>query len=289
MAPSAVVSDIALPNDVPESNLTEANAPTVPNLFSLKSQTVVVTGGGRGIGIVLAIAVLEAGGNVSCLDILQEPSPSEWQQVQKLAKQTDLTATYDRCDITNEADVAFKLGEIDAGARAQGAPFSGLIACAGIQQRIRAVDYPIADFQRMLNVNVTGTFITAKHTARLFIKNGIKGSIILIASMSGQIANRGLTCTAYNSSKAAVQQMCRSMAQEIGVHGIRINTISPGYIRTAMTDALLADEPHLEKLWMEGAQLGRLGAPEDFKGPAVFLLGSGSAWRQGPDRPYRIS
>lgn len=60
------------------------------------------------------------------------------------------------------------------------------------------------------------------------VANKIQGSIVLIASMSGSIANRGLTCSAYNTSKAAVHQMCRSMAQEIGVHGIRINTLSPG-------------------------------------------------------------
>jgi NAD(P)-dependent dehydrogenase (short-subunit alcohol dehydrogenase family) len=76
------------------------------------------------------------------------------------------------------------------------------------------------------------------------------------------------------------------MAQEIGVHGIRINTLSPGdlqYIRTAMTDALLAAEPEVEKTWMAGALLGRLGAPEDFKAPAVFLLSRGSSFMTGTD------
>jgi NAD(P)-dependent dehydrogenase (short-subunit alcohol dehydrogenase family) len=153
-----------------------------------------------------------------------------------------------------------------------------------------------------MNVNVTGTFLTAKHASRIFIENGIKGSIVLIASMSGQIANRGLTCTAYNTSKSAVHQLCRSMAQEIGAHGIRINTLSPGwlltssvsadrcadngflgYIRTAMTDELLAEKPDLEETWMRGALLGRLGAPEDFKAPAVFLLASGSSFMTGAD------
>ena len=77
--------------------------------------------------------------------------------------------------------------------------------------------------------------------------------------------------------------MARSMAQEIGPHGIRINTLSPGYIRTAMTDGLLKVDPDLKKTWMAGALLGRLGAPEDFKAPAVFLLASGSDWVTGSD------
>lgn len=97
------------------------------------------------------------------------------------------------------------------------------------------------------------------------------------------LSAQGLTCTAYNTSKAAVQQMCRSLAQEWGQYGIRINTLSPGYIRTAMTDDLLATAPELEKIWMAGALLNRLGAPEDFKAPAIFLLGAGSSFMTGAD------
>lgn len=282
MAPGALVSDLATPKPVPESKVTEANAPSA-NLFSLEKQTIVVTGGGRGVGITLAFAVVEAGGNVACLDILAEPSATEWQQLQSIAKQSGLTATYDRCDITNESEMSSKLQTIASDGAARGAPFSGIVACAGIQQTCPAVDYPVEDFNRMLNINVTGTFITAKHASRIFIENKIKGSIVLIASMSGQIANRGLQCTAYNTSKSALHQLCRSMAQEIGEHGIRINTISPGYIRTAMTDALLEEKPEIEKIWMAGALLGRLGAPEDFKAPAIFLLARGSSWMTGAD------
>lgn len=143
--------------------------------------------------------------------------------------------------------------------------------------------YRADDFQRMMDVNVMGTFLTIKHSARNFINDGTKGSIVMIASMSGQIANRGLLCAAYNASKAAVHQLCSSVAQEWGQHGIRVNTISPGYIGTAMTDALLEAEPGLEKHWMAGALLGRLRVPGDFKAPAVFLLDDGSGWLTGAD------
>ena len=77
--------------------------------------------------------------------------------------------------------------------------------------------------------------------------------------------------------------MCRSLAQEWGHYGIRVNTLSPGYIRTAMTDALLEAEPELEEKWMAGALLGRLGVPEDFKAPTVYLLSSGSCFMTGAD------
>jgi len=77
--------------------------------------------------------------------------------------------------------------------------------------------------------------------------------------------------------------MCRSLAAEWGQYGIRVNTLSPGYIRTAMTDQLLQEKPEIEQQWMAGAMLGRLGAPEDFKAPTVFLLADGSSWMTGAD------
>ncbi|KAJ9641468.1 hypothetical protein H2199_005438 [Coniosporium tulheliwenetii] len=266
----------------PSAIQTLANA-SHSNLFSLSNKTIAITGGGRGLGITLAAAVLEAGGHAACLDILEAPSAVEWAALQKTAKLAGLHVSYHRCDITNEEQLSSVLDEVAAeGLRLQ-APFYGAVACAAIQQKIPAVDYPAADFERILGVNVLGTFLTAKHAARIFMESGVKGSVVMVASMSGQIANRGLTCTAYNTSKAAVQQMCRSVAQEWGRYGIRVNTLSPGYIRTAMTDELLAAEPEVEKTWMAGALLGRLGAPEDFKAPAIFLLALGSSFMTGAD------
>lgn len=210
------------------SPLPQEASVTAPAPFSLVGKTIVVTGGGRGLGITLAAAVVEAGGHVACLDILPEPAALEWEHLRVSAKTRGVTVTYSKCDVTAETEVEMALRVVADNAAAQGTEFSGVIACAGIQQKVPAVDYPAADFERVLRVNTTGVFITAKHAARMFIANGTNGSIVLISSMSGQIANRGLTCTAYNSSKAAVQQMCRSLAQEWGQYGIRVNTLSPG-------------------------------------------------------------
>jgi NAD(P)-dependent dehydrogenase (short-subunit alcohol dehydrogenase family) len=204
--------------------------------------------------------------------------------LQNRAKVFGLHASYNRVDITNEPELEAVYASVIATAKEQGTPLQGVIACAGIQQITKAVDYTVEDFQRMFNVNVTGAFLTAKHAAREFIATGTKGSIVMIASMSGRITNRSLDCSAYNSSKAAVLQLSRSLAAEWGPkHGIRVNTLSPGYIRTAMTDKLLRDEPEIHETWMRGAMLDRLGAPEDFKAPAIFLLASGSAWMTAAD------
>ncbi|KAG8673196.1 hypothetical protein FPOAC1_006503 [Fusarium poae] len=269
MAP-AIVSDIELPANVPESQETPASKASTYKLFSLENKTVAITGGARGLGITLAIAVVEAGGSVACLDILEEPSQAEWAQLNKLATANKVSVSYRKCDVTDEQSVETAMKEIAAEADRFGAPFWGTIACAGIQQQIAALDYPAADFDRILRVNVTGVFNTCKYAARVLREKNSPGSI-------------GLSCTAYNSSKAAVQQMCRSVAQEWGQYGIRVNTLSPGYIRTAMTDQLLQENPEVEKTWMAGALLGRLGAPEDFKAPAVFLLSEGASFVTGTD------
>ncbi|CBF85646.1 conserved hypothetical protein [Aspergillus nidulans FGSC A4] len=246
----------------------ESTAQPASPLFALTNRTVAITGGGRGLGVTLTSAVLEAGGDVACLDLLPAPSAEEWAAVQKLAAARGLQATYVQCDVTDEVAVQAALENIAAVGLGRGMPLRGLITCAGIQQMVPALEYPVELWRKMLDVNVVGTFIPAKHCAQLFKQQGTGGSIVMIASMSGQIANRGLTCTAYNSSKAAVHQMCRSVAQEWGQYGIRVNTLSAGYIRTAMTDALLVAKPEVEETWMRGALLGRLGVPDDFKAPS---------------------
>ncbi|KAL2822090.1 hypothetical protein BJX63DRAFT_442277 [Aspergillus granulosus] len=253
------------------------------SLFTLSHRTIAITGGGRGLGITLATAVLEAGGDVACLDLLPAPAAEEWAAIQKLAAAQGLQATYTQCDITDEVATQAALEHIAAVGLDRGMPLRGAITCAGIQQMVPALDYPVDMWRKMLDVNVVGTFIPAKHCARIFKEQGTPGSIVMIASMSGQIANRGLTCTAYNSSKAAVHQMCRSVAQEWGQYGIRVNTLSAGYIRTAMTDALLVAKPEVEETWMRGALLGRLGVPDDFKGPTVYMLADGSGFMTGAD------
>lgn len=162
MSPSAtndvsdhkIVSDISLPAGIPESAQTAAKLPG-DQLFSLKDQTILITGAGRGLGIELALGVVENGGHVAALDILDTPS-DEWAHLQKTAKQRNVTVTYRKADITDEEDFKSAVAEISARARSLNAPLQGAIACAGIQQKIPTLDYPVADFERMLKVNTIG-------------------------------------------------------------------------------------------------------------------------------------
>lgn len=159
----------------------------------------------------------------------------------------------------------------------------GLVAAAGIQQETSALDYTAKDSNTILEVNVTGVFMTAQAVAKQMIRFGNGGSIAMIASMSGTIANRGLICPAYNASKAAVIQLGRNLAMEWGRYNIRVNTISPGYIVTAMVEMLFVDYPERRDQWPKENMLGRLSRPEEYRGAAVFLLSDASSFMTGSD------
>jgi NAD(P)-dependent dehydrogenase (short-subunit alcohol dehydrogenase family) len=110
--------------------------------------------------------------------------------LEKIAKKAGLWVSYHRCDITEEDEMQRVFDLVGKEARRLNAPLRGTVACAGIQQKLHALEYPAKDFERIMRVNVTGSFLTAKHAARVMFENGTRGSIILIASMSGNIANR---------------------------------------------------------------------------------------------------
>lgn len=158
--------------------------------WSLRGKTVAITGGARGIGITLALGIVEAGGSVACLDILEAPLAAEWAQLQKIASVNKASVSYHQCDVTAESTVEKIMTSVAAEAEVLGAPFWGAIACAGVQHISPALEYTAQDFERVMRINVTGVFNTCKYAAQQLHQAGRPGSIIIIASMSGNIANR---------------------------------------------------------------------------------------------------
>ncbi|KAL2842161.1 hypothetical protein BJY01DRAFT_216834 [Aspergillus pseudoustus] len=247
--------------------------------FSLAGKVVLVSGAARGLGLTQAEALLEAGARVYALDRLEEPSP-EFFKIQKRAREelgTDFQ--YRRIDVR---DTELLHSTVEAIANAEGR-MDGLVAAAGIQQETPALEYTSQDANRMFEVNVTGVMMTSQAVAKQMIRFGNGGSIALIASMSGTIANRGLICSAYNASKAAVIQLARNLAAEWGQYNIRVNTISPGYIVTAMVEQLFVQFPERRDEWPKHNMLGRLSSPEEYRGAAVFLLSDASSFMTGSD------
>ncbi|KAF3399478.1 D-arabinitol 2-dehydrogenase [ribulose-forming] [Talaromyces pinophilus] len=246
--------------------------------FVLTDKVVCVSGAGRGLGLVQAEALLEAGAIVYALDRLPEPS-EDFARIQTKASTLGTKIEYRRIDVRDTELLNTVIEEI---ANVEGR-MDGLVAAAGIQQETPALEYTAKDANTMMEVNVTGVFMTAQAVAKQMIRFGNGGSIVMIASMSGTIANKGLICPAYNASKAAVIQLGRNLAAEWGQYNIRVNTISPGYIVTQMVENLFVQFPERREEWPKQNMLGRLSRPEEYRGAAVFLISDASSFMTGSD------
>ncbi|GAM82466.1 hypothetical protein ANO11243_004460 [Dothideomycetidae sp. 11243] len=247
--------------------------------FNLHDRVICVTGAARGLGLTQAEALLEAGATVYALDRLDAPSPDFARVQQRAAKELGTTLHYRQIDVRDVRG----LNEVVRAISDSEGRMDGLLAAAGIQQETPALEYSAKDANTMFEVNVTGVFMTAQAVAKEMIRHGNGGSMAFIASMSGSVANRGLICPAYNASKAAVIQLAKNLASEWGEYGIRVNTISPGYIVTAMVEALFEKFPDRRETWPTQNMLGKLSNPREYRGAAVFLLSPASSFMTGAD------
>lgn len=249
--------------------------------FNLTDRVVLVSGAARGLGLAVAEACLEAGATVYALDRLPpaEQSP-DFSRIQKrAADELGTRLFYRQIDVRDVPG----LNQIIGGIGAKEGRMDGLIAAAGIQQETPALEYSAEDANRMLEVNITGVLMTSQAVAKQMIRFKNGGSIAMIASMSGTVANRGLICPVYNASKAGVIQLARNLASEWGAHGIRVNTISPGYIVTQMVEELFKTYPERRSDWAVQNMLGRLSTANEYRGAAVFLVSEASSFMTGSD------
>ncbi|KAN0075208.1 hypothetical protein V8E55_011231 [Tylopilus felleus] len=256
--------------------------PKIFDEFALTDRVGLVSGGNRGLGLEIAIALAEAGARaVYCFDLPEEPSEefkASREYVSKLGNGSRLE--YFSADVRNQELLWKKAEEI--GDKEQ--RFDFCVAAAGIlKQHTECLEYPGEQFREVLEVNTTGVLFTAQAAGRQMARFGHGGSIILIASMSGSITNRDHAWVSYNTSKSAVLQMARSMACELGPQRIRVNTLSPGHIYTQMTAAYLDKQPHLLDKWSSMNPLGRLGRPDEMRGVVTWLASDASSFCTGSD------
>ncbi|KAJ7163666.1 hypothetical protein C8R46DRAFT_1279271 [Mycena filopes] len=235
---------------------------TALSMFSLADRVALVTGGQRGIGLEMALALAEAGAVVYCLDLPAQPN-ANWLAVQKFASELPPAA-----DLKNGGRLEYISGDVTD----QKAMWA---AVEGIVQREGRID--------VLDVNVSGVLFTAQAAGRQMERLGIAGSIILTASISGTITNQDQKWVAYNTSKSAVLQMGRSLACELAPKGIRVNTISPGCIHTNMTGELLAESPGLEEKLSAQNPMGRFARPDELRGVTLYLASDASTFCTGSD------
>ena len=243
------------------------------DLFELRGDVAFVTGAGSGIGQRIAVGLAEAGADVACLDLAGSAGLSSTVERIKALGRRALAL---EGNVTRAEDVqaAVTATEKDLGA------LTVAVNCAGIANATAAEDMPIEQWQRMMQINVEGVFLSCQAQARVMLPRR-RGSIVNIASMSGSIVNRGLLQAHYNSSKAAVIHLSKSLAMEWSDRGLRVNSISPGYTMTPMNARPEVAEQC--KIFERDTPLGRMATVDEMVGPAVFLSSKAASFCTGVD------
>ena len=243
------------------------------NLFSLEGKISFVTGAGSGIGQRVAVGLAEAGASVGCFDLASSSGLNGTvAQIEKVGgRAIALTG-----DVTQAADLHQAVDTVE---KVLG-PLSIAVNCAGIANAVAAEEMPLAQWQKVIDVNLTGIFLSCQAEAKVMLPRK-QGSIVNIASMSGTIVNRGLLQAHYNSSKAAVIHLSKSLAMEWSDRGVRVNSISPGYTLTPMN--LRPEVAEARKQFEADTPLGRMATVDELVGPAVFLSSPAASFCTGID------
>lgn len=236
-------------------------------LFSLKGKVALFTGGSRGLGKAMAIGLAKAGADVAVVGRKVD------QDVIDQISAQGVRGKFYEYDLANVDGIAALVGEV----KKDFGHIDILVNNAGVQSRHKAVDFPKADWDFVLNVNLNAVFFLCQEVGRLMLAQG-KGKIINIASLLS--FQGGLTVPAYAASKGAVAQFTKSLSNEWASQGVNVNCIAPGYMATEMNTALIADATRSRQI-MDRIPAGRWGKPEDMVGAVVYLASDASDYVNG--------
>jgi 3-oxoacyl-[acyl-carrier protein] reductase len=245
--------------------------------YDLTGRTAFVTGAASGIGRACAVLLAEAGATVHCAD---RDAPGLAETAALIAKSAGSAPPTHTLDVTSRPQVTTALEAVaESGDR-----LDILVAAAGIMHFSSVLDTTDDDLDRILAVNFKGVLYACQEAARLMLRSAAPenpgGSIVTLASGAMDSANAGLF--AYSTTKAAVVQLTKTLATELGPHGIRVNAVAPGWIRTPMTDKHDAGLQHSAEAKMTRiTPLGRVGEPEDIAHAVLHLASDASAFTTG--------
>lgn len=247
------------------------NTNTTGGVFDITGRTAVITGASRGIGLHIALGLMRQGANVITLQ--RGPLAPELEQ---LAADTGRSAHAVAVDLSDEASVAnaaaeaLAIGQVDI-----------LVNNAGTQIRHDAVEFPLADFDTVMNVNTRAVFQLCQLLGAPMLERGY-GKIINLASLLS--FQGGFRVPAYAASKGAVAQLTKALCNEWAGRGVNVNAVAPGYIATDMNEALLADEARNEQILVR-IPAGRWGNPDDLTGAVLFLASPAANYIHGTVLP----
>jgi gluconate 5-dehydrogenase len=240
------------------------------SLFDLSGRTALITGSSRGIGFAFAQGLAEAGAKV----IVNSRQAVVVDEAVKKLQALGLDAVGAAFDVADEASVEAAFAGFDQ----QGLGIDILINNAGIQHRQPMVDLPLADWQRVMDTNLTAAFLVGRATARRMIARGKGGKIINIGSLTSEAARA--TVAPYTVAKGGIKMLSRAMAAEWAQFNIQANSIGPGYILTDMNEALV-NNPSFDTWVKSSNPAQRWGKPEELVGTAVFLSSAASNYING--------
>jgi NAD(P)-dependent dehydrogenase (short-subunit alcohol dehydrogenase family) len=234
--------------------------------FRVDGRRALVTGAGRGIGLAAAAALARAAAHVT----LAARSENELREACELIRAEGGACDFIVLDVTDSAAVTAALGAV--------APFQILVNNAGLNRPKLLVDVQDEDIDAVFELNVKATLYVTRTVARGLLAAKLPGSIVTISSQMGVVGSPRRTL--YCASKHAVEGMTKALAWELGPANIRVNTICPTFIETAMTANMFAD-PAFRGWVTERIALGRLGKTEEIMGAVVFLASEASSLMTG--------
>jgi len=245
---------------------------SVLDLFKLDGKKAFVTGGARGIGKCAAKTLAEVGADVAIVDMDFEEAEKTASQI---GSETGTNSIAIKCDVTKPGEVDNMIEVILEEYGTIDIAFNN----AGIADSVPAEEMTHEGFRKIIDVNLGGVFLTAQAAAKVMIAQKKPGAIINTASMSSHIINVPQTISSYCASKAGCMHLTKALAVEWAKYGIRVNSISPGYIATELV--MFLKEMHPE--WLPRIPMGRLGKPEDLAAGLLYLASDASAYATGTD------
>lgn len=241
------------------------------DLFKLNGKTAIVTGGARGLGAQIAQGFAEAGANV----VICSRKLEACQEMSDKLKKLGVDSLAFACDITNQDDIKKVVSETHA----HFGSIDILVNNSGATWGAPVVDMPFEAWQKVINVNITGTFLMSQEVGKVMI-NQNSGKIINIASVAGFGGTnpKYMDTIGYNTSKGAVMTFTKDLAAKWGQYNINVNALAPGFFPTKMSKGLI--NAGKDKI-LEGTPLNRLGNDDDLRGAALFLASKASDYVSG--------
>ena len=240
------------------------------NLFDLSGKVAVVTGGTHGLGMAMAEGLASAGAELA----ITSTTPSKLDEALEYYRSKGYSATGYLFDVTDELEAAQKValmlathGKIDI-----------LVNNAGIIKRVPALEMDVADFRKVIDVDLTGPFIMSQLVGKHMIKRQ-SGKIINICSMMSELGRDNVV--AYASAKGGLKMLTKNLATEWAKHNIQVNGIGPGYFATTQTEPIRVDGHPFNDFIISRTPEGRWGNPEDLAGTAIFLASDASKFING--------